>query len=65
MNIVLLPGFMLDAELRLKSRCTPGAQRTIHRLFDQGALDRMEARIYADPGLMVTRRFTVEPLRHD
>ncbi|MBI1404389.1 MAG: IS1182 family transposase [Porphyrobacter sp.] len=45
---------------RLKERCTPGAQRTIHRLFDQGALDRMEARIYADPSLMVTRRCTVE-----
>ena len=29
----------------LKPRCTPGAQRTIHRLVDQGALDRMEARI--------------------
>lgn len=36
----------------LKPRCTPGAQRTIHRLFDQAALDRMEARIYADPNLM-------------
>jgi Transposase DDE domain len=45
---------------RLKSRCTPGAQRTIHRLFDQAALDRMEARIYVDPSLMVTRRCTVE-----
>jgi hypothetical protein len=45
---------------RLKERCTPGAQRTIHRLFDHGALDRMEARIYADPSLMVTRRCTVE-----
>lgn len=44
----------------LKSRCTPGAQRTIHRLFDQGALDRMEARIYADPSLMRTGRCTVE-----
>lgn len=45
---------------RLRERCTPGAQRTIHRLFDQGALDRTEARIYADPSLMVTRRCTVE-----
>jgi transposase len=45
---------------RLKEQCTPGAQRTIHRLYDQGALDRMEARIYADPSLMVTRRCTVE-----
>jgi IS5 family transposase len=47
-------------DCRLKSRCTPGAQRTIYRLFDQAALDRMEARIYADPSLMVTRRCTVE-----
>ena len=44
----------------LKPRCTPGAQRTIHRLFDQAALDRMEARIYADPNLMRIRRCTVE-----
>nr|WP_292576211.1 transposase [Mesorhizobium sp.] len=27
---------------------------------DQGALDRMEARIYADPSLMTIRRCTVE-----
>lgn len=47
-------------DCRLKARCTPGVQRTIHRLFDQAALDRMEARIYADPSLMVTRRCTVE-----
>lgn len=44
----------------LKPRCTPGVQRTIHRLVDQGALDRMEARIYADPSLMTIRRCTVE-----
>ena len=44
----------------LKPRCMPGAQRTIHRLIDQGALDRMEARIYADPNLMRIRRCTVE-----
>jgi hypothetical protein len=36
------------------------AQRTIHRLIDQGALDRMERRIYADPSLMRIRRCTVE-----
>src|SRR5258708_290735 len=29
-------------------------------LFDQAALDRMEARIYADPDLMKIRRCTVE-----
>lgn len=44
----------------LKPRCTPGAQRTIHRLIDQSALDRMEARIHADPNLMTIRRCTVE-----
>ncbi|WP_210211041.1 transposase [Mesorhizobium sp. M9A.F.Ca.ET.002.03.1.2] len=44
----------------LKPKCTPGVQRTIHRLFDQAALDRMEARIYADPNLMRIRRCTVE-----
>lgn len=44
----------------LKPRCTPGAQRTIHRLVDQSALDRMEARIHADPTLMTIRRCTVE-----
>jgi len=44
----------------MKSQCTPGAQRTIHRLFDQAVLDRMEARIYADPDLMKIRRCTVE-----
>lgn len=45
---------------RLKPRCTPGAHRTIHRLVDQAALDRMEARIYANPSLMTIRRCTVE-----
>jgi transposase len=44
----------------LKPRCTPGVQRTIHRLYDQSALDRMEARIYADPSQMRVRRCTVE-----
>jgi hypothetical protein len=39
-------------DCRLKARCTSGYQRTIHRLVDQGALDRMEERIYSDPGLM-------------
>jgi hypothetical protein len=44
----------------LKPKCTPGAQRTIHRLVDQSALDRMEARIHANPSLMTIRRCTVE-----
>ena len=44
----------------LKPRCTPGAQRVFHCLVDQGALDRMEARIYANPSLMTIRRCAVE-----
>lgn len=44
----------------IKAKCTPGYQRTIHRLVDQGALDRMEARINTDPSLMTIRRCTVE-----
>lgn len=36
----------------IKSKCTPGAQRTIHRLVDQSALDRMEERIHTNPSLM-------------
>jgi transposase len=44
----------------LKSKCTPGAQRTIHRLVDQSALDRMEERIHTNPSLMTIRRCTVE-----
>ena len=44
----------------IKSKCTPGAQRTIHRLVDQSALDRMEERIHTNPSLMTIRRCTVE-----
>lgn len=44
----------------LKPKCTPGARRTIHRLVDQSALNRMEARIHANPSLMTIRRCTVE-----
>ena len=48
------------AKCSLKPQCTPGVQRTIHRLIDQSALDRMEARIHADPSLMTIRRCTAE-----
>src|SRR3546814_6255924 len=34
--------------------------RTIHRLVDQGALDRMERRVQEKPDLMTIRRYTVE-----
>lgn len=44
----------------IKGRCTPGYQRTIHRLVDQAALDRMERRIHENPDLMTIRRCTVE-----
>jgi hypothetical protein len=44
----------------LKPRCTPGVQRTIHRLVAQSALDRMKGRIHANPSLMTIRRCTVE-----
>lgn len=45
---------------QIKQQCTPGYQRTIHRLVDQGALDRMERRVHENPDLMVIRRCTVE-----
>src|SRR3546814_8218731 len=48
--------YRAPASCALKPRCTPGGQRTIHRLVDQGALDRMEARIHTDPSLMTIRR---------
>ncbi len=49
--------------LRRPPACSSGeqrAQRTIHRLVDQGALNRMEARIFANPSLMTIQRCTVE-----
>lgn len=45
---------------QIKQHCTPGYQRTIHRLVDQGALDRMERRVHENPDLMTIRRCTVE-----
>lgn len=48
------------ADCGIKSKCTGGNQRTIHRLIDQSALDRMEARINENPNLMTIRRCTVE-----
>jgi len=45
---------------QIKGQCTPGYQRTIHRLVDQGELDRMEWRIHENPDLMTVRRRTVE-----
>src|SRR3546814_12002536 len=45
---------------QIKQQCTPGYQRTIHRIVDQGALDRMERRVQEKPDLMTMRRCTVE-----
>lgn len=44
----------------LKSRCTGADRRHVYRLIDQPALDRMAARIAADPSLMRLRRCTAE-----
>jgi len=46
---------------KLQPEATLHARRSAHyhRLIDQTALDRMEARIYADPSLMKIRRCTV------
>lgn len=44
----------------LKSRCTAGDRRHVYRLIDQPALDRMAARVEADPSLMRLRRCTAE-----
>lgn len=44
----------------LKPQCTPAERRHVYRLIDQPALDRMAARIAADPALMRLRRCTVE-----
>src|SRR3546814_12320592 len=45
---------------QIKQQCTPGYQRTIHRLVDQGALDRMERRVQEKPDLLTIRPCTVE-----
>lgn len=44
----------------LKPRCTSGERRHVYRLLDQPALDRMAARVEADPALMRLRRCTAE-----
>ena len=44
----------------LKSRCTTAARRTVQRHLYEDALQRMNARVEADPGLMRTRRCAAE-----
>lgn len=44
----------------LKPRCTTGARRTIQRHLHEDALERMNARVEADPALMRRRRCVSE-----
>lgn len=44
----------------LRKRCTTGMERRVHRLENEDALDRMEARLKARPGLKLIRHSTVE-----
>lgn len=44
----------------LKSRCTTAARRFLTRHFHDDALERMNARVEADPGLMRQRRCAAE-----
>ena len=44
----------------LKPRCTTAERRFLTRHFHEHALQRMKARIEADPGLMRQRRCTAE-----
>ena len=43
-----------------KPRCTTAARRFLTRHFHEGALQRMNARVKADPGLMRQRRCAAE-----
>lgn len=45
----------------LKPRCTTARARTVHRLINEAALDRVGARLAADPGCMAQRAQSVEP----
>lgn len=45
----------------LKARCTKGKRRTVTRHFHEDALERMNARVEADPGLMRLRGCIAEP----
>jgi hypothetical protein len=44
----------------LKDKCTPGIQRRVTRWEHEGVLDEMQIRLDHNPGMMRTRRQTVE-----
>jgi len=45
----------------LKPRCTTARARTVHRLINEAALDRVGARLNAEPSFMAQRAQSVEP----
>jgi transposase len=45
----------------LKAQCTKGKRRTVTRHYHEDALERMNARVEADPGLMRLRGCVAEP----
>lgn len=45
----------------LKAQCTKGERRTVTRHYHEDALERMNARVEADPGLMRLRGCVAEP----
>ncbi len=45
----------------LEPRCTTAKARTVHRLINEAALDRVGARLAADPGFLAQRAQSVEP----
>jgi transposase len=48
------------ASCALKPQCTPSKERRVARWEHEGVLDEMQERIDRDPGMMQTRRQTVE-----
>jgi hypothetical protein len=48
------------SDCALKPRCTRVERRFVRRHFYEDALERMNARVEADPGLMRRRRCTAE-----
>ncbi|TIQ16451.1 MAG: hypothetical protein E5X61_28720, partial [Mesorhizobium sp.] len=56
----LAPDYRTIAAFRHRRRSSPPARPSCSSAGSKGALDRMEARIYADPSLMTIRRCTVE-----
>lgn len=46
---------------RQAPHCTPAKARTVHRLINEAALNRVGARLKADPSAMPQRAQSVEP----